>query len=228
MVGLDVGGLLFWMDSDVGLLVAVAESDVISNIVRPDAGPVVVLDVLVDALGDDRFSPGVSRCDIWNHLSCIVPPRAEDWDCLEFHWDSSVDCIPDVVNTWESPCGKTALVWCSDITSLRHFVSIGHDSGGSELYHPIVPHNRLQNMWRLSVFDSELPDFPDTGDPDVCLGTLWSPNNIGNVYSDFGTALLARGGGGYSRTPTPQDYLQEFAPMSPDLPFWEDLPRAIP
>ena len=46
------------------------------------------------------------------------------------------------------------------------------ECGGSELYHPIVPHNRLQNMWRLSVFDSELPDFPDTGDPDVCLGTL--------------------------------------------------------
>ena len=109
MVGLDVGGLLFRMDSDVGLLVAVAESDAISTIVRSDVGPVVVLHVLVDALGDDRFSPGVSCCEVWNHLSCIVPPRTEDWDRLEFHWDSSVDCIPDGVNAWDHPVGKLLL-----------------------------------------------------------------------------------------------------------------------
>ena len=70
------------------------------------------------------------------------------------------------------------------------------DCGRSELYHPIVPHKQMQNMWKLSVFDSDSSDFPDTGDPDFCLGMLRSPNDIGNVESVCGTALLARGGGG--------------------------------
>ena len=109
VVSLDVGGLLFRMDSDVGLLVAVAQSGAMCTFIRPDAGPVVVLGMLVDVLGDDRFSPGVSCCVILNHLSCIIPPWTEDWERLEFHWDSSVDCIPDGVGAWDHPVGKLLL-----------------------------------------------------------------------------------------------------------------------
>ena len=46
------------------------------------------------------------------------------------------------------------------------------------------------------MLDSDSPDFPDTGNPDFCFGMPGLPNGIGNVESDYGTALLARGGGG--------------------------------
>ena len=49
-----------------------------------------------------------------------------------------------------------------------------------------------------------------------------SPNGIGNVESDYDTALLARGS--CSQTLTPRDGRLEFAPMSPGLPVWKDLP----
>ena len=97
------------------------------------------------------------------------------------------------------------------------------DCGRSGLYHPMVLHNRRQNMWRLSVFDSDSPDFPDTGDPDFCFGMPRSPDGIGDIESDYDTALWARGGG-CSRTLTPRDCLQEFAPMSPGLPVRKELP----
>ena len=93
VVGLDVGKLLFRTDSDDSLPMTVAESGAISKFVRPDAVPVVMLNMLVDVLGDDRFSPGVSCCVILDCLSCIVPPRTEHWERLEFDWDSYVDCI---------------------------------------------------------------------------------------------------------------------------------------
>ena len=51
--GLDVGRLLFRMDSDDGLPMTVAESGAMSKFIRPDAGPVVMLNMLVDVLGDD-------------------------------------------------------------------------------------------------------------------------------------------------------------------------------
>ena len=94
--------------------------------------------------------------------------------------------------------------------------------GRSDLYLPIGPHIRMQNMWRLSVLHSDSPDFPDTGDPDICFGMPRSPNVIGNVESDHDTALLARGS--CSRTPTPRDGRWEFAPMSPGLPVRKDFP----
>ena len=38
---------------------------------------------------------------ILDRLSCIVPPRTEHWERLEFDWDSSVDCIPDGVGVFD-------------------------------------------------------------------------------------------------------------------------------
>ena len=78
----------------------------------------------MDVLGDDRFSPVMSCCVILNRLSCIVPPRTEDWDRPEFHWDSSVDCIPDGV-AWDHPVGKLHLDGVLISHPIRHFVSIG-------------------------------------------------------------------------------------------------------
>ena len=201
VVGLDVGELLFWTDSDDSLPMTVAESGAMSKFVRLDAGPVVMLNMLVDVLGDDRFSPGVSCCDILDRLSCIVPPRTEHWEHLEFDWDSSVDCITGGVGALDHPVGKLLLdgvliAHPSDILILFDKSDTIVDCGRSELYHPSVPHNRMQNMWRLSVFDSDSPDFPDTGDPDFCFGMPRLPNGIGNVESDYVTALLARRVGG--------------------------------
>ena len=47
-------------------------------------------------------------------------------------------------------------------------------------------------MWRLSVFDSDSPDFSDTGDPDFWLGMPRSRDGVATVESDCDTALLAR------------------------------------
>ena len=67
------------------------------------------------------------------------------------------------------------------------------DCGRSDLYLPLGPHIRIKKMWRLSVFDSDSPDFPDMGDTDFCFGMPRLPNSIGNVELDVDTALLARG-----------------------------------
>ena len=149
----------------MGLLVAVAVSGAMSTFIRPDA-----VRLLVDVLEDDRFSPGVSCCVILNRLSCIVPPRREHWERLEFNWDSSVDCIPDGVVHGKLLLDGVLISHPSDILFRLDNSDMLVDCGGSERYHPIVPHNRLKNMWRLSVFDSDLSDFPDIGNPDFCLG----------------------------------------------------------
>ena len=109
VVGLDVGNLLFRTDSDHSLPMMVAESGAISQFVRPDAVPVVMLNMLTDVLGDDRFSPGVSCSVILDSISCIVPPRTEHWARLKFDWDSSMDCIHDGVGALDHIVGKLLL-----------------------------------------------------------------------------------------------------------------------
>ena len=65
VVGLDVGDLLFRTYSDDSLPMTVAESGAMSKFVRPDAVPVVMLNMLVDIFGDDRFSPGCRVLLYW-------------------------------------------------------------------------------------------------------------------------------------------------------------------
>ena len=129
---MDVGKLLFRTESDDGLLMTVAEPGAMCKYVRPDTVQVIMLNMLTDVLGDDRFSPGVPCCVTLNRLSCIVPPRNEPWKHLEFDWTSSVDCMTDWWVQIGSPCEKAAFVWCFDVTSIRHGDSIGyirHDIG---------------------------------------------------------------------------------------------------
>ena len=44
------------------------------------------------------------------------------------------------------------------------------DRGSPRLAYTIVPHNQVTKMWRLSVFELDLPDFLDMGDSDLCFG----------------------------------------------------------
>ena len=89
VVGMDVGELLFWTDSDDGL-------PMMSKFVRPDDGPVIALKMLADVLGDDRFSPGVSCCVILDQpvgkliLESVLITHASD--ILLDKSDTIVDC----------------------------------------------------------------------------------------------------------------------------------------
>ena len=70
------------------------------------------------------------------------------------------------------------------------------DPGSPGLNYLIVPHNRMRGMWRLSVLESDSPDFLDTGDPDFCFGMPRSRDGFGDIDSDCDAALFSRGGGG--------------------------------
>ena len=63
------------------------------------------------------------------------------------------------------------------------------DCSRSDLYLPLGHIFGYKKMWRLSVFDSDSPDFPDN----FCFGMPRLPNGIGNMDLDVDTALLARG-----------------------------------
>ena len=172
----------------------VAEPGAMCKFVRPDTVQVVMLNMPTAVLGDDRFSPGVTCCVILNRLSCIVPPRKENWEHLDFEWDSSVYCIADWVGALDHPVGKTLLdgVLMSHPSGIVIRLDISDtilDCGRSGLYHPIVPHNRMQSVWRLSVFDSDSPDFPDTGNPDFCFEMPRLRDGFGDVETDYDSAL---------------------------------------
>ena len=109
VVGLDVGKLLFWKDSDNDLPLTVSEPGAVCAFVRPDTVPVVMVNMPTDVLGDDRFSPGVTCCVTLDQLCCIGPLRTEHWERLEFDWDSSVTCSPDWVGALDHPVGKPLL-----------------------------------------------------------------------------------------------------------------------
>ena len=227
VVGLNVRKLLFRKDSDNDLPLTVAEPGARCAFVRPDTVPVVMMNMPTDVLGDDRFSPGVTRCATLVRLRCIGPLRKEHWERLEFDLDSSVACIPDWVGALDHPIGKSLLdgvsmTHPSDILVRLNESDTVVDCGISGLYHPIVPHNRVRSMWRLSVFDSDSPDFLDTCDPDFWFGMPRSRDGVGTIESDCDTALLARGV--FSRALMSRDCLQEFAPMSTALPVRKELP----
>ena len=98
VVGLDVGKLLFRMDSDDDLPLMVAGPSAMCEFVRPDTVPVVMVHMPTDVLGDDRFSPGVSCCIPLDRQSCVDSHGKE-------HWDSSVACISDWVGALDHPVG---------------------------------------------------------------------------------------------------------------------------
>ena len=60
----------------------------------------------------------------------------------------------------------------------------------------MVPHNWMLSVWRLSVFDSDLPDFPDTGDPDFCFKMPRLRDGFRDVESDYDCSISSGGGGG--------------------------------
>ena len=93
VVGLDVGKLLFQTDSDDDLPLTVAEPSAMCEFVRPDTFPIVMVHMLTDVLGDDRFSPGVTCCILLDRRSCIDSLGKEHWERLVFDWDGSVACI---------------------------------------------------------------------------------------------------------------------------------------
>ena len=55
------------------------------------------------------------------------------------------------------------------------------DRGSPRLAYPYVPHNRVRKMWRLSMFESDSPDFLDMGDPDLCFGMPASRDCVWDV-----------------------------------------------
>ena len=144
----------------------------------------------------------------------------EHWELLEFDWDSSVACISDWVGALDHPVGMPLL----DGVSMAHrtdiLVQLNEsdrvlDRGSPRLDYPIIPHNRVRRMWRLSVFESDSPDFLDTGDPDLCFGMPRSRDGVGNVELDCDTAILARGV--FSRT-----LMSTALPVRKELPVRED------
>ena len=162
VVGLDVGKLLFRKDSDNDLTLTVAEPGARCVFVRPDTVPVVMMNMPTDVLVDDRFSPGVTCCVTLDRLRCIG---------LAINCDSSVACIPDWVGALDHPVGKplvdgVLMTHPSDTLVRLNESDTVVDCGISGLYQQIATHNRVRSVWRLSVFDSDSPDFPDTGDPD--------------------------------------------------------------
>ena len=175
-----------------------AEPGAMYEFVRPDTVLVVVGNVPTGVFGDDRFSPGVTCGVPLDRQRYIVPHGKEHWEHLEFDWDSSVACVFAWVGALDHPVGKplldgASMAHTSDILVRLNESDTVLDCGRPGLYCPIVPHNRMRSMWRLSVFDSDLPDFLDTGDPDFCFGMPLSRDGVGTVESDCDTALLARG-----------------------------------
>ena len=88
--------------------------------------------------------------------------------------------------------------------------------GSPRLAHPIIPHDRLREMWRTSVLESDSPDFIDTGDPELCLGMPGPRGCVWTAELVCDTALL--GLGVSSQTLMSRDFLQGFDPVSPALP----------
>ena len=68
---------------------------------------------------------------------------------------------------------------------------MGH--GSPRLAYPIIPHDRVREMGRTSVLESDSPDFLDTGDPELCLGMLGQRGCVWDVVLVCDTALLGRG-----------------------------------
>ena len=96
------------------------------------------------------------------------------------------------------------------------------DRGSPRLDYPIIPHNQVRRIWRLSVFESDSPDFLDTGDPDLFFGLPGSRDGVWGVELVCDTSLLVRGVS--SRTLMSWHFLQEFTPMSTALPVRKELP----
>ena len=94
--------------------------------------------------------------------------------------------------------------------------------GSPRLAYPIIPHDRLGEMWRTSVLESDLPDFLDMGDPELCLGMPGPQDCVLDVELVCDTALLSRRVS--SRTLMSRAFLQGFTPVSPALLFREELP----
>ena len=65
--------------------------------------------------------------------------------------------------------------------------------GGPRLAYPIIPHDRLGEMWRTSVLESDSPDFLDTGNPELCLGMPEPRGCVWDIELVCDTALLGRG-----------------------------------
>ena len=106
---------------------------------------------------------------------------------------SSGACISDWVGALDHPVGKPLLDGILMAHPTDIFVPMNESDTVLDTDYPIIPHNRIRKIWRLSVFESDSPDFLYTGNPDICFGMLRSRDGVGNVESDCDTALLARG-----------------------------------
>ena len=123
----------------------------------------------------------------------------DHWECLFFGGISSVDCMSD----WRGVLDCPTKIMIGDDSSLAHptdiFVRVNISdmdmklhSGSPGLCSLGFFYHGMREMWHLFGFLSDLPDFPDTGDPDSSLRMPKSRYDFRDVSMNRSVGFSAR------------------------------------
>ena len=231
VAGLNVGQSWFWTDLEVILPLLIDEHSMFGDFVRPDTVQVIQVYMSTDVRGDDWFLPGVTDGVLLDRRKDLDSHGEEHWERLFFGGNSSVACMSDRSGVLDCPTmmligDGSLLAHPTDILVRVNVSDMVLRSGSPGLCSLSILHHGMSEMWHLFGLLSDLPEFPDTSDPDSCLRMLKSQYDFSNVglnrAMDFSARKMC------SRTLMPGFGLKKFAalPVRQEWPVREELAGA--